>query len=146
MQAHLNKYQNVFATPPILVAYGLDSTGKVEVISAVLEARHLLHTIIKCRECLSQRHLLGKIFSACAQALDREEAIEQYERVDSINALAANLQRLFEGTDQKLVLVLDSIDDLKGAGSTLLPALSRLGDMVSHRTPLTTPPSSTNNT
>lgn len=32
-----------------------------------------------------------------------------------------------------MVLVLDAIDELKGAGSTMLPALARLGDLVGDR-------------
>lgn len=95
-----------------------------------MEARSLCHGVIKCRECLSQRHLLGKMFAACARTLGQEETLEQYERVDSLNALSVNLQRLFGNTQEKLVLVLDAIDELKGATSTMLPALARLGDMV----------------
>lgn len=125
-----NVGQANLSQPPISVAYGLEGTGKVEVISAVLEARSLCYAAIKCREYLSQRHLLGKIFAACAHATGREETLEQYDRVDSLNSLSVNLQRLFDNPQQKMVLVLDAIDELKGAGSTMLPALARLGDMV----------------
>lgn len=125
-----NAGQNHLPPPPITVAYGLEGTGKLEVISAVLEARSISHATIKCQECLSQRHLLGKMFAACARATGQEEALEQYGRVDSLNSLSVNLQRLFQNTQKQLVLILDAIDELKGAGSTMFPALARLGDMV----------------
>lgn len=99
--------------------------------------RSLTYAIVKGRECLSQRHLLGKIFAACIQALGQQEGLEYYDKVDSLNALSANLQRLFKKTHQNLVLVLDAFDEVKGAGSTMLPALGRLGDMVSNK-PLST--------
>ncbi|ETN36661.1 uncharacterized protein HMPREF1541_08939 [Cyphellophora europaea CBS 101466] len=124
-------FNGVFPPPPTVVAYGLQGSSKLEVITAVLNAHKLKHAVIKCRECLSQRHLLGKIFAACAQALGQEEAVERYDRVDSLNALSVNLQKLFRGSNLRTVIVLDSIDELKGPGSTLLPALARLGDMIS---------------
>ena len=92
--------------------------------------------VVRCRECLSQRHLLGKIFAECVRALELSDTLEQYARVDSINAFAVNLQRLF-GEDgqgrravQRCVLVLDAVDEVRGAGPTLLAALGRLGDLV----------------
>jgi origin recognition complex subunit 5 len=112
------------------VVHGLDGTGKLEVISTVLEARNIGHTLVRSRECLSQRHLLGKIFTSCMNALEQQESIEEYDRVDSLNALSVGLQRLFRKLPRKLVVVLDAIDEVKGAGSTMLPALARLGDMV----------------
>jgi origin recognition complex subunit 5 len=57
-------------------------------------------------------------------------ALEQYDRVDSLNGLTVGLQKLFQNYDQKLVLVLDGIDRQRGASPTLLPALTRLGDAV----------------
>ena len=125
-----NSGQANLPPPPVTVAYGLEGTGRLEVISAVLEARSLCHATIKCREFLSQRHLLGKMFAACVHAIGQDETLEQYDRVDSLNSLSINMQRLFRNTRQSMVLVLDSIDELKGAGSTMLPALARLGDMV----------------
>ena len=86
--------------------------------------------IIKCRECLSQRHLLPKIFAAGLRALDAEGEAEQYDRIDSINALVVNLEKLFRKRNERMMVVLDAIDKQRGAGATLLPALARLGDLV----------------
>ena len=58
------------------------------------------------------------------------EALEQYNRVDSLNGLAVSLQKILQDFDQKLVLVLDGIDRQRGSSATLLPALARLGDTV----------------
>jgi origin recognition complex subunit 5 len=67
---------------------------------------------------------------ACIKALGQLGALEQYDRVDSLNGLVVCLQKLFQDYDQKLVLVLDGIDRQRGASPTLLPALARLGDTV----------------
>ena len=64
-------------------------------------------------------------------SLGIEEENEQFERIDSINALVVGLEKLFRKRDERLILVLDAIDEQKGAGVTLLPGLARLGDLVS---------------
>lgn len=65
------------------------------------------------------------------QALALESRVEQYGKVDSINALLENLQKLSRhAAGSRLVVVLEDVDKLKQAASTLLPALARLGDMV----------------
>jgi origin recognition complex subunit 5 len=115
----------------VLTLYGLRSSGKIETTEAVLKARALPYVVIKCKQCLSQRHLLSKIFAACAQSVGQEDNLATYDRVDSLNSLGVNLQRLFEGRKQRVILVLDTVEDVKGASTTLLPALARLGDMVS---------------
>ena len=114
-----------------MVAYGLENTSKVEVISAVLKEREIQHAIVKSKECLSQRHLLSKIFAACASALEEQTRIDQYDKVDSINVLLGNLRKIFDRhNDAKFVVVIEGIDKLKQAGPTLLPALARLGNQV----------------
>lgn len=67
---------------------------------------------------------------ACAKGTGQAEVLEQCDRVDSLNGLAVGLQRLLQDYKQKLVLVLDGIDRQRGASSTMLPALARLGDAV----------------
>lgn len=125
-----NTEQGAFAPPPTTVVYGLEGASKLEVIDAVLAAQELTYTVVKSRECLSQRHLLGKIFTACLHALEQGDKVEDYDRIDSLNALSVNLQQVFKSTAGKVVLVLDSVDEVKGAGLTMLPALARLGDIV----------------
>ena len=111
--------------------YGLEQTHKLEVVTALLEARELRHAVVRCQESLSQRHLLSKIFAACLTALELEADAEQCDRLDSINALTVNLEKVFRTQDRKIVLVLDELDEQRGAAATLLPALARLGDLVS---------------
>ena len=138
------------------MASGLDQSSKLQVITSCLAVRNFRSAIIKVRDCLSQRHLLSKIFAACVDALARQDEVDRgtdndgvdvqqlieegrYDRVDGINALVNNLRRLFEldarksgmeAPRTKLVLILDGIDRLRGASTTLLPALARLGDLV----------------
>lgn len=88
--------------------------------------------VVRGKDCLSQRHLLSKIFATCVHVLGQQSQIEQYNKVDSLNALLGNLRTLFEraGHGERLVLILEDIDKQKQAGPTLLPALARLGDQV----------------
>ncbi|EXJ93972.1 hypothetical protein A1O1_02365 [Capronia coronata CBS 617.96] len=124
-------FNGVFPSPAILVAHGLENTSKTDVIVRVLERRGFLHTVLRSRECLSQRHLISKIFAAALQAFGLDSRAEQFYKVDSINALLENLRKLFSQLDgTRLVVVLEDIDKLKQAGPTLLPALARLGDQI----------------
>ncbi|KIW79687.1 hypothetical protein Z517_06301 [Fonsecaea pedrosoi CBS 271.37] len=137
--------QDIFPSPSVLVAYGLESTSKTTAIVEVLRWREIPHGIVKSRECLSQRHLLSKIFAVCVAALGREQGQgqenqtgQQFDRTDSINALVGNLRRLFErvvvdsksNQKNKFVAVIEDADALRQPGPTLLPALARLGDVI----------------
>ncbi|KIX94096.1 uncharacterized protein Z520_10122 [Fonsecaea multimorphosa CBS 102226] len=144
IQQLLTFYNDTFHPPPVLVAYGLDPdrTGKTTTIISVLESRNLQYGVIKSHECLSQRHLLSKIFAACISAFhgDDDHQLEDhgFDRTDSINALLENLRRLFEHSAKKkrFVAVIEDADAVAtkgqgpGGGQTLLPALARLGDLV----------------
>ncbi|OAP64759.1 hypothetical protein AYL99_00731 [Fonsecaea erecta] len=124
-------YNEVFPSPSVLVAYGLESTSKTTAIVEVLRCREISHGIIKSRECLSQRHLLSKMFAVCVGALGQESQTEHFDRTDSINALLGNLRKLSERVrGKKFVAVVEDADALKQPGPTLLPALARLGDLV----------------
>ncbi|EXJ60746.1 hypothetical protein A1O7_04899 [Cladophialophora yegresii CBS 114405] len=123
--------QNVCPSPSLLVAYGFEQSSKREVIINVLRAREVTHAFIRTKECLTQRHLLSKIFAVCISTLGCEGHIDRYEKVDSINALLGNLRKLFERVKgRKFVVVIEDADELKQPGPTLLPALARLGDIV----------------
>lgn len=143
--------KDTYPSPPLLVASGLDQVNKIHVLTTCLTSRNLSFAIVKVRDCLSQRHLLSKIFAACIsagvgsqQTDDFEDSLQQlvdegrYDRIDSTNALMHNLQKLYHvqpqqskgKTSSRLVLILDGIDMLRGASLNLLPALARLGDMV----------------
>jgi hypothetical protein len=126
--------QDLGSPPPNLVVYGLQGTGKLHTVSSVLSAREFPHATVKSQECHSLRHLLSKIHTACIGAVYEEgdgAADEAYERrTDSVNSLNVNLQRLLQGRDRKLVLVLDGIDKQRGLNPNTLPALARLSDIV----------------
>lgn len=122
--------QTSFTAPPALVVYGLEATDKNAAVEGVLHARQIASVTVKCTDCLSVRHLVSKIFLACIKATGQVEALEQYDRVDSLNGLAVGLQKLLQDYSQKLVVVLDGIDRQRGSSPTMLPALARLGDTV----------------
>ena len=135
LHTRLTASQNHFPSPSLLVAYGLEETDKLKCIVSVLEARNRTHALVKCQDCLSQRHLLSKIYASCVVALGEAERIEEYGKIDTLNSLVVNLQKLFEktakdGQYEKLVLVLDAIDEQRGGSATLLPALARLPDLM----------------
>lgn len=47
-----------------------------------------------------------------------------------MNALSAKLQKLLQGRDGSLILVLDGIDKQRGLQAHTLPALARMNDIV----------------
>lgn len=125
--------QATYPSPTALVAYGPEETCKHETIEHVLSQNAIQYTLIDCRTCLSQRHLLTKIFSKVVKLLDLDDEDEKYDRLDNINALGSNLRKVLgrrPGSD-KLVLVITNADLQRGATATLFPALARLGDLVS---------------
>ena len=139
---YLTAGQKCFPSPPLLVAYGLEGTDKVKCITSVLEAGAHRYAFVRCADCLSQRHLLSKIFSACNLAVGDVEHIEEYGKIDTLNSLLVNLQKLFErtardGQCEKLVLVLEGIDEQRGGSATLLPSLARLPDLMPFQSALT---------
>lgn len=119
--------------PSCLVAFGPETSNKYETIKYVLDRENIEHVTINCRECLSQRHLLTKIFAKFVTYLGKEDMLDKCDRLDNINALASNLRKLLSGREPPLVLVLHSADHQRGATPTLLPALARLGELVRKR-------------
>lgn len=106
---------------------------------------------MRSTECITGRHLLTKILWATLEALGRKAEWEGFGkgRCEHVSALAVLLGSLLDGSarrgeeDQgegqgegqgekdRFVLVLDGVDRQREAPGTLLPALARLGDMVS---------------
>jgi hypothetical protein len=125
--------QNTFPSPPFVLAHGLEPTHRLEVIKAVLQAQQKLHAVIRCHECLSTRHSLSKILTACLTLLGIQDQGEQYDRLDNVNALQTSLEKMFRKHKRKVVVVLDGWEEEKGQPPTLLPALARLGDLVCDR-------------
>jgi len=117
------------------------------ITAAVLAHSGLVHAIIKCRECITGRHLLERTIAACLDAVDGEtgQQIDRsaYVRTENLSALLVHLQRLLSngsgngsgngitGTTNKFVLVFDGVDKQRDAPHTLIPALARLSEIVS---------------
>ncbi|PVH94575.1 hypothetical protein DM02DRAFT_572635 [Periconia macrospinosa] len=120
-------------SPPLLVAHGLTATGKSSIIKSLLELSSLPHTIIRCRECITGRHLLERIVASSLDALDAfgDEKIDRrrYARTENLSSLVVNLQRLLEGRG-KFVLVLDGIDKQREAPPTMMAALGRFREVI----------------
>lgn len=105
---------------------------------SVLRALNVLHASIDVRLCINGRQLLEDIYASIFEALNHGNGQAngitvdpaKLPRNDSLNALQANLETLLSTVKQKVMLMLDAIDRQKDAPSTLLPALSRLGEYV----------------
>lgn len=94
------------------------------------------HAFIRCAECITGRHLLSKIISSTITSLGlAEDAVR--ETIDHVSGLAVVLKDILEGRRgsgrviKKFVLVLDGIEEQREAQQLLLPALARLGEVVS---------------
>lgn len=115
------------------MAFGPEGSNKHETVRHVLDKEAIEYVIVNCRECLSQRHLLTKIFARFVKHLNKEDLLDKCDRLDNLNALASNLRKILGGRAAPLVLVLMNADHQRGATATLLPALARLGELVGER-------------
>ncbi len=142
--------------------YGHTATGKSAITAAVLAAlcappkpltngntNHvsdttdkLRYAIVKSAECITGRHLLESTVGAIAKAVDWHGKIS---RCENLGQLGVEIGRLLEdrgmgmdvdgGEQRRFVLVFDGIDGQRDAPPTLLPALAKMGDIVSNITP-----------
>jgi origin recognition complex subunit 5 len=96
---------------------------------------------VKSAESITGRHLLETIVGAIAQAIGWKGNVH---RCENLAQLAVEISRLLDGNSRKLdsggegddiksrfVLVLDGIDKQRDAPPTLVPALARMGEVVS---------------
>ena len=113
--------------------HGPRATGKSSVVTSYLETRKLKHAIMRCRECITGRHLLERTIAAVQSSLQQDEVAaghaEYNGRCENLGVLTAHLQRLLQ-KEQKFILVFDAVDRQRDAQPTLLPALARLGEFV----------------
>lgn len=120
-------------SPTSLVLYGPQATGKSGIVRAYLESSGLRHAIIRCRECVTGRHLLertvGAVYEAMREEGDDHEVGSYPGRCENISALAVHLQKLLASRD-KFLLIFDGIDKQREAPPTLLAALARLGETI----------------
>lgn len=132
----LTRNQPALPSPSTVVIHGLAATGKSVVTKDVLQSQGINHAVIQSRECITGRHLLERTLAACLDAVDDSEPDTEldrspYARCENISALLVHLQRLLEGRE-RFVLVFDGVDRQRESPPTLLPALARLGEVVSH--------------
>lgn len=104
-----------------------------------MEELQVPHTIIRCAECITGRHLLTKILLETLRALGLEAEWERFgkgkcEHVSTLVVLLSDILSLsVENNGQKknkFILVLDGIDKQREASQMLLAALARLGEVV----------------
>ena len=108
-------------------------------MKATLDALLVPFAIVRSRECITARHLLERTIIACRDALgkiDDDEVAKKLSsfdgRCESLSSLTVQLERITR-LQSKFVLVFDGIDRQPDAPSTLVPALARLGEIVSDR-------------
>ncbi|TEY40961.1 hypothetical protein BOTCAL_0411g00090 [Botryotinia calthae] len=140
-----------------IVLHGLEATGKSTIAKAVLEAlsthspanngpleehfsNELQYAIIKSAECISGRHLLEQTIGAVADAVEWKGNIP---RCENLAQLVVEVGKLLEGwtatneaqaAKQRFVLVFDGIDRQREAPPTMLPALARMGEIITNLT------------
>lgn len=120
--------------PSTLVVHGVEATGKSLTIRAILDASDTPSAIIQSQECITTRHLLERTIFSVKDSLKKHTKVNIEDdgdgRCESISAFVALLQQVLEGRG-KFILVLDGIDRQREPAPTLLPAMARLGEMVS---------------
>lgn len=120
---------------PLIVVHGPRATGKSSVVRSYLEAKSVKHAIIRCRECISGRHLLERTIVTVYESLraghETDHHAEHTGRCENLSALTVHLQRALEAQD-RFCLVFDGVIKQREAPPTLLPALARLGEFVRH--------------
>lgn len=136
-----------FLSPSTTVVYGVKSTGKSLTIKSVLESCNITrHATIQSAEWVDSRELLEAVVSAVVNMSNKEKEKEEEEEVEeeddnkkkhiderkceSISAFVVQLQLLLEGKE-KTILVFDGIDRQQEPWLSLLPAIARLGEVVS---------------
>ncbi|CRG86734.1 hypothetical protein PISL3812_03745 [Talaromyces islandicus] len=128
-------------SPPSLVLHGISATCKSTITRAVLEELQVPHTIIRCAECITGRHLLTKILLETLRALGLDAEWERFgkgkcEHVSTLVVLLSDILSTKNqtgennGEKKKFILVLDGIDKQREASQMLLAALARLGEVI----------------
>lgn len=138
------------SSPSTTVVHGVKSTGKSLTISSLFKScnqkkNNIRHAIVRSADWLDSRELLQAVLSAVVNiskeenmkknVVDRDTDIDTdntdgRRRCESISAFVVQLQLLLEGKG-KTILVIDGIDRQREPWQTLLPAIARLGEVVS---------------
>ncbi|KAF3912950.1 hypothetical protein ABW21_db0202856 [Orbilia brochopaga] len=131
-------------SPPALVLYGTEATGKSTITKAVLDEFDVPHAYIRCKECVTSRHLFEKALAGCWELVFSQaersghsagtlDAAAKQVRPDSMNTLASLLQKVLVDAG-KVVLVLDDIDKQKEITPAVLSGLYQMGRIISNLT------------
>lgn len=128
-----------FLSPSTTVVHGVKSTGKSLTINSVLELCITRHAVVQSADWVDSRELLEAAISTVANILQEENHEHVGADVDgkceSISTFVVQLQLLLEGQGNT-ILVFDGIDRQREPWLTLLPAIARLGEVVSSIYPL----------
>ncbi|KAF8476950.1 origin recognition complex subunit 5 C-terminus-domain-containing protein [Kalaharituber pfeilii] len=124
-------------SPPSIIVYGLEATGKSLLTKALLDASDISYSWIACHECITARHLIERIASAVKEVVSERDGEELDKgvlgmRAENVNTLSVLLGKLMsqKGPDEKHVLVLDRIDKQRESTPILLAGLARLGEII----------------
>lgn len=139
-EAQIRQLATIFGQPNLCspsttVIHGVKSTGKSLTISSVLQSCNTRHVAIQSADWVDSRELLEAAISAVVN-ISKEGNEEDVNteiidgRCESISAFVVQLQLLLEGKG-KFILVFDGIDRQREPWLTLLPAVARLGEVVS---------------
>ena len=117
-----------------MVVHGIESTGKTLTIKKVLSCLPTPSTVIRCRECVTTRHLLeGTVAQAKVAVREASEGDLRSEidgRCESVSVFAVRLQQILKDVEQSII-VFDRIDRQREPTPLLLQALARLSESVS---------------
>lgn len=113
--------------------HGPEGTCKTSIVNETLQESDTPYVVIKCRECITGRHLIEQILFSCLNAVVSKDdsGVDRslYTRCESLSALAVGLQALLKDYT-KFVLVLDNIDQQREASSSLVAGLIRIAESV----------------
>ncbi|XP_052281401.1 origin recognition complex subunit 5-like isoform X2 [Dreissena polymorpha] len=120
-------------TPPALFLYGHTSTGKSLVLGSILKSSQVLHVIVNCVECYSQRflfeHVLNAIRADGAAILDTSTLIKCDNMSDFVRLLQQEV--VAKKLDMQTVyIVLDKAERLRDMEQNILPAFLRLQELT----------------
>lgn len=113
--------------------HGVEATGKSQTVKAILDAIDTPSAIIRSQECITTRYLLERTITVVKEEVSAHGQLEEARTLDgrceSISAFVVELQDLL-ARKEKFILVFDGIDRQREAAPTLLPAITRLGEIV----------------
>lgn len=132
-----------FASPPTTVVFGVESTGKSLTVSSVLESCNTRHALVHSVEWMNSLELLEAIISGVANISKEDEMKRHLDSFkiqgrigwENLPLFYNQIKLLLKGKGHT-ILVVDGIEKQRDNWQTLLPAMSRLGEIVS-RTYLT---------